>query len=79
MPGARLARRGIQAAKRSSSLISLWHPLSLSDIDVEVTLRQDRVEISATVAPLKRTGAKLKTLTACAVATPSVIHSLLEQ
>jgi molybdenum cofactor biosynthesis enzyme len=44
-----------------------------------VTRRQDRVEISATVAPLKRTGVGLETLTACAVAALSVRNSLLEQ
>jgi molybdenum cofactor biosynthesis enzyme len=44
-----------------------------------VIRRQDRVGISTTLAPLKRTGAGLETLTACAVAALSVINSLLEQ
>ena len=73
---ARLA--GIQAAKRTSSLIPLCHPLSLSDIHVEVTPCEGRVEISATVAALERTGVEMEALTACAVAALSVVDSLLE-
>jgi cyclic pyranopterin phosphate synthase len=73
---ARLA--GIHAAKRTSWLIPLCHPLSLSDIHVEVTPHDGRVEISATVTALERTGVEMEALTACAVAALSVIDSLLE-
>ena len=43
-----------------------------------MTPRDGRVEISATVTALERTGVEIEALTACAVAALSVIGSLLE-
>src|SRR5205823_3883057 len=41
---------GICAAKQTSSLIPLCHPLPLTHVDVQLTLREDGVVIDSTVA-----------------------------
>jgi len=63
---ARLA--GIMAAKQTSALIPLCHPLPLSSIDVELRLRRDGVEIRARVRTTAQTGVEMEALTAVAVA-----------
>ena len=67
---ARLA--GIQAAKRTSELIPLSHPLPLERIEVEAELSGDCVRIQATVAARARTGLEMEALTAVSVAALSV-------
>jgi cyclic pyranopterin phosphate synthase len=62
---ARLA--GIQAAKRTSDLIPLCHPLNLSHIDVDLRPKRDRVEITATAKIAAQTGVEMEALTAVAV------------
>jgi len=62
---ARLA--GIQAAKRTSELIPLCHPLNLSHIDVDLRPKRDRIEITATAKIAARTGVEMEALTAVAV------------
>jgi cyclic pyranopterin phosphate synthase len=62
---ARLA--GIQAAKRTSELIPLCHPLNLSHIDVDVLPKRDRIEITATAKIAAQTGVEMEALTAVAV------------
>jgi cyclic pyranopterin phosphate synthase len=64
---ARLA--GIMAAKRTSDLIPLCHPLMLSKVTVDLTpLAPDTVEIEATVKVAGRTGVEMEALTAVTVA-----------
>lgn len=63
---ARLA--GIMAAKKTSDLIPLCHPLPLTHAAVELTLAEDRVEIEATVSVTGKTGVEMEALTAVAVA-----------
>lgn len=63
---ARLA--GIMAAKKTSDLIPLCHPLPLTHAAVELTLAEDRVEIEATVSVTSKTGVEMEALTAVAVA-----------
>ncbi|SES98878.1 cyclic pyranopterin monophosphate synthase MoaC [Oceanicella actignis] len=65
---ARLA--GIMAAKRTSELIPLCHPLPLSKVAVELTPdpARNRVEIEATVRTTGPTGVEMEALTAVAVA-----------
>jgi cyclic pyranopterin phosphate synthase len=72
---ARLA--GTLAAKSTSTLIPLCHPLSISDIHVTVDALGGLVEVRATVSALERTGVEMEALTACAVAALSVIDSLM--
>jgi cyclic pyranopterin phosphate synthase len=62
---ARLA--GIQAAKRTSELIPLCHPLNLSHIDVDLRLKRDCIEITATAKIAAQTGIEMEALTAVAV------------
>ena len=67
---ARLA--GIQAAKKTSELIPLCHPLPLERIELEVELAGECVRIQATVAARARTGLEMEALTAVSVAALSV-------
>ena len=63
---------GIMAAKRTSELIPLCHPLPISRIDVEVAPRGDAVEITATVEAVAQTGVEMEALTAASVAALTV-------
>jgi cyclic pyranopterin phosphate synthase len=59
---------GIQAAKKTSSLIPLCHPLLLSKIDVKPELVSDGVKITAMVKCTGQTGVEMEALTAVSVA-----------
>ncbi len=67
---ARLA--GIQAAKRTSELIPLCHPLRLTGIEVELTVATAAVHITATVRAFDRSGVEMEALTAVAGAALTV-------
>jgi cyclic pyranopterin phosphate synthase len=59
---------GIQAAKRTSELIPLCHPLSLTHVDVDLHPKPGRIEITATARIAAQTGVEMEALTAVAVA-----------
>jgi len=59
---------GIMAAKQTSSLIPLCHPLALTNVDVELVAAADRVLISASTATTAQTGVEMEALTAASVA-----------
>jgi cyclic pyranopterin phosphate synthase len=59
---------GIQAAKRTSDLIPLCHPLMLGGVSVDLEVGTDRVEITARVETVDRTGVEMEALTAASVA-----------
>jgi cyclic pyranopterin monophosphate synthase len=63
---ARLA--GIMAAKRTSELIPLCHPLPLNHADVQIELRDDGIAITATARTDSKTGVEMEALTAASVA-----------
>ncbi len=63
---------GIMAAKRTSELIPLCHPLPLSHIEVTLDVREDSVEISAVVETTAQTGVEMEALTAVSVAALTV-------
>jgi cyclic pyranopterin phosphate synthase len=67
IPVARVA--GIQAAKRTSDLIPLCHPLPLSDIQVRVSVDEalPGLWVEGTVRTTARTGVEMEALTAVAV------------
>jgi cyclic pyranopterin phosphate synthase len=67
---ARLA--GIMAAKRTSDLIPLCHPLPLSHVNVDVELVEGGVEIVAAVETTAQTGVEMEALTAASVAALTV-------
>jgi cyclic pyranopterin monophosphate synthase len=62
---ARLA--GIMAAKRTSELIPLCHPLPLPFVDVEIVARADGFDITATARTTAQTGVEMEALTAVSV------------
>lgn len=59
---------GIQAAKRTSDLIPMCHPLPLSLIDVTAKIVADGIEIHTTAATTAGTGVEMEALTAASVA-----------
>ena len=59
---------GIQAAKRTSELIPMCHPLPLTHVDVRVELVDGGIRIEATAATTGPTGVEMEALTAAAVA-----------
>ena len=63
---ARLA--GIMAAKQTSALIPLCHPLPLSSVQVDITPTGRGYEIEARVRTSSQTGVEMEALTAVAVA-----------
>ena len=63
---------GIAAAKRTSALIPLCHPLMLTHADVEVTLEKSGVRIVASAATTGQTGVEMEALTAAGVAALTV-------
>jgi cyclic pyranopterin monophosphate synthase len=63
---------GIMAAKRTSELIPLCHPLPLSHVQVTLDVRESSVEISATVETTAQTGVEMEALTAVSVAALTV-------
>ena len=67
---ARLA--GIMAAKQTSALIPLCHPLPLSHVDVTITPRRDGYVIESRARTTAQTGVEMEALTAVAVAALTV-------
>jgi cyclic pyranopterin monophosphate synthase len=63
---------GIGAAKRTSELIPLCHPLMLTHADVQVTLETGGVRIIASAATTGPTGVEMEALTAASVAALTV-------
>jgi cyclic pyranopterin phosphate synthase len=63
---------GIQAAKRTSELIPMCHPLMLSHVDVKVTIEKLGVRIVATAGLSGPTGVEMEALKAAAVAALTV-------
>jgi cyclic pyranopterin phosphate synthase len=59
---------GIQAAKRTSDLIPLCHPLQLSFVDVAAEIQPDGIHLRSTAATTAGTGVEMEALTAVAVA-----------
>ena len=63
---ARLA--GIMAAKKTSDLIPLCHPLPLSHVDVELRQCENGIAISSRVKTTAETGVEMEALVAASVA-----------
>ena len=57
---------GIQAAKRTSDLIPLCHPLLVGSVFVNFEIGDDYVEVEAQVDTVDRTGVEMEALHACA-------------
>ena len=63
---------GIMAAKRTSDLIPLCHPISLTRVDVQCAALDGCIEISARVECAGKTGVEMEALTAVSVAALTV-------
>lgn len=63
---------GIQAAKRTSELIPMCHPLPLTHVDVQADIALGGVSIKATAATTGQTGVEMEALTAAAIAALTV-------
>ena len=63
---------GVAAAKRTSDLIPLCHPLMLSHVDLDVTVVRGGVRIVSTVSTTGPTGVEMEALTAASVAALTV-------
>ena len=63
---------GIMAAKRTSELIPLCHPLALSHIAVSLEVSQEGVTITASAETTAQTGVEMEALTAASVAALTV-------
>ena len=63
---------GIQAAKRTSELIPMCHPLMLSHVDVDVTVEKRGVRIVASAGLNGPTGVEMEALTAATIAALTV-------
>lgn len=64
---------GIMGAKRTPDLVPLCHPLMLSGVEVELSVADDAVEITARVRTKDRTGVEMEALTAVGVAALTVV------
>ncbi|MDX3361491.1 cyclic pyranopterin monophosphate synthase MoaC [Streptomyces sp. ME02-6978.2a] len=64
---------GIMGAKRTPDLIPLCHPLSVSGVELDLSVADDAVEIRAAVRTTDRTGVEMEALTAVSVAALTVI------
>jgi cyclic pyranopterin phosphate synthase len=74
LQAARLA--GIVAAKRTSDLIPLCHPLPLSHVAIDIRREKDGYTIESRVRTTARTGVEMEALTAVAVAALTIYDML---
>jgi cyclic pyranopterin monophosphate synthase len=70
LAAARIA--GIMAAKRTSELIPLCHPLPLSHIDLSLEVREAAVDVVAAVETVAQTGVEMEALVGASVAALTV-------
>jgi cyclic pyranopterin phosphate synthase len=63
---------GIMAAKRTSELIPLCHPLPLTAVDVRLQVVEEAVEIQASAETTAQTGVEMEALVAASVAALTV-------
>jgi cyclic pyranopterin phosphate synthase len=59
---------GIQAAKQTSNLLPLCHPLLVGSVYVNFRIEDAHVDVEAQVDTVDRTGVEMEAMTACAVA-----------
>ncbi len=67
---------GVQAAKQTSRLIPLCHPIRLESIAVRVEAVEDGFEIESVAGVHERTGVEMEALTACAAAALTLLAGL---
>ena len=63
---------GLQAAKVTSTLIPLCHPLPLTELSVDFSVHRDCIEVFGAAETVGQTGVETEALTACTVAALSI-------
>ncbi len=63
---------GILAAKKTSELIPMCHPVALSHVQLEIAIESGGVRIFATASTTSQTGVEMEALTAASVAALTV-------
>lgn len=67
---------GIMAAKKTSDLVPLCHPIGLSGVEVEVRPAKGGLAVHATVKTVERTGVEMEALTAVCAASLTIYDML---
>ena len=67
---------GIIAAKKTSDLIPLCHPLMISKVTVDFSIENKHIDVEATVKVEGKTGVEMEALTACSVACLTIYDML---
>jgi cyclic pyranopterin monophosphate synthase len=67
---------GIMAAKKTSDLIPLCHPLMISKVMVDFEMAETYIDVEATVKVEGKTGVEMEALTACSVACLTIYDML---
>ncbi|GAA3229287.1 cyclic pyranopterin monophosphate synthase MoaC [Dactylosporangium siamense] len=67
---------GIMGAKRTPDLIPLCHPIALHGVTIDLTLRDDSVDIEVAARTADRTGVEMEALTAVAAAGLALIDMI---
>lgn len=67
---------GIMAAKKTSDLIPLCHPLMISKVTVDFEIETGHIDVEATVKVEGKTGVEMEALTACSVACLTIYDML---
>jgi cyclic pyranopterin monophosphate synthase len=67
---------GIMAAKRTSDLIPMCHPLPLAHVDVELRLCENGVAISSKVVTTAETGVEMEALVAASISALTIYDQL---
>lgn len=63
----------ISAAKKTSDLVILCHPLAIHGVDADVVIVEEFVDITVTVRTADRTGVEMEALTAASVGGLNII------
>jgi cyclic pyranopterin phosphate synthase len=69
---------GVMAAKKTSALIPLCHPLSISKAEVRVRAVDEGLEVTARIATTAQTGVEMEALTAVSIACLTLYDMLKE-
>jgi len=63
---------GVQAAKRTSDLLPMCHPVLVGTVAINFSIGETYVQVEAHVDTVDRTGVEMEALTACTVAALTV-------
>lgn len=67
---------GILAAKKTSELIPLCHPIEINKVNLDFKIEKECIQISAQVTTVDRTGVEMEALTAVSVAGLTLIDMI---